>query len=364
MEFTSAAPTPTAWRGRRVLVTGHTGFKGTWLCARLLRLGATISGIALPPDGAHNLWREAGFERDVDSAFVDLRDADAAERAVAAARPEIVLHLAAQPLVRRGYREPILTYATNVLGTVHLLDAVRRRTNAAAVVVVTSDKVYLDRPVPGGYTESARLGGADPYSGSKAAAELVVETYRCAYFSEPGTPALATARAGNVIGGGDFSEDRLLPDYFRARESGRPLVVRRPDAIRPWQHVLDPLAGYVLLAEALQRDRTFASAWNFGPDEPAVAVRDVVGLFARAWGDDDPHGVRIEPSPEHESAVLEIDATASRTHLGWRSVWDTATATIKTAEWYRDYLHGTPASELVARDIEAFDARLARQSPE
>jgi CDP-glucose 4,6-dehydratase len=365
MPFTSAAPTPAAWRGRRVLITGHTGFKGSWLCARLLRLGARVSGVALPPEGARAIWRESGLQREVDSAYADLRDAEAAARAVAAAKPEIVLHLAAQPLVRRGYREPVLTYATNVMGTVHVLDAVRQTPAVACVVVVTSDKVYADEPVAGGYDESARLGGADPYSGSKAAAELVVETYRTSYFAAAGTPALGSARAGNVIGGGDFSEDRLLPDAFRAREADVPLVVRHPEAIRPWQHVLDPLNGYLLLAEALQRDPAFATAWNFGPDEPGVAVREVLAHFARGWGDADGRGTRDEPSPEHESARLEIDASRSRTRLGWSSVWDTARAVTATAAWYRDYLHGAPVDELIARDIAAFDATpVARSAPE
>ena len=350
-----AAPSPNAWRGRNVLVTGHTGFKGTWLCAQLVRLGARVSGIALPPEGPHNLWRSARLEREVDSHFVDVRDAAATERAVASIKPEIVLHLAAQPLVRRGYREPVLTYATNVMGTVHVLDALRRSPSAQAVVVVTSDKVYLDDPIPGGYTEAARLGGYDPYAGSKAAVELVVETYRASYWSSGNGPALASARAGNVIGGGDFSEDRLLPDFFRALEAGVPLVLRRPDAIRPWQHVLDPLAGYLILAETVARDPAAARGWNFGPDEPGVPVREVVAHFARSWGLAPDAGYRIEPSAEHESHVLEIDASASRSHLGWRSRWDTATAVARTAQWYRDYLGGAPAAELIARDIDAYE---------
>ena len=347
-------PSPSAWRGRRVLVTGHTGFKGTWLCAQLLRLGARVSGIALPPEGSHSVWRSAGLAAEVDSQFVDIRDDAATVRAIAALAPEIVLHLAAQPLVRRAYRDPVLTYATNVMGTVHVLDAIRRSGSAEAVVVVTSDKVYLDQPVDGGYAEGARLGGHDPYSGSKAAVELVVETYRASYWSGETGPAIASARAGNVIGGGDFSEDRLLPDFFRALEAGVPLVLRRPDAVRPWQHVLDPLAGYLLLAETVARDPAAARGWNFGPAEPGVRVRDVVEHFARSWGSADA-GFRIEPSPEHETHQLEIDATQSRAQLGWRSRWDTATAVARSAQWYREYLAGAPAAELIARDIDAYE---------
>jgi CDP-glucose 4,6-dehydratase len=351
----SSRPSPDAWRGRRVLVTGHTGFKGAWLCARLVRYGATVIGLALPPAGAHNLWTAAKLEKDVESHFADIRDLDATESVVAAANPEIVLHLAAQPIVRRGYREPVLTYATNVMGTVHVLDAVRRRTSAKAVVAVTSDKVYADAPLPHGYAEDARLGGADPYSGSKAAIELVVETYRTAYFSGGRGPALGSARAGNVIGGGDFSEDRLLPDFFRALEAERTLVVRQPDAIRPWQHVLDPLDGYLLLAEALQADpQRFSEAWNFAPDV-AAPVRDVLAYFAAAWGIAGGAAYTFEPSPEHETHRLEINAAKSREHLGWDGRWDVEGAVAQTATWYRDFLAGTPAADLVERDLLAHD---------
>jgi CDP-glucose 4,6-dehydratase len=320
----------------------------------LVRAGARVNGIALAPEGAHNLWSAAGLGAEVDSCIADLRDERATADAVAGARPEIVFHLAAQPIVRRGYREPVLTYATNVMGTVHLLEAIRRRSEARAVVVVTSDKVYADAPQPGGYAEDARLGGADPYAGSKAAAELVVETYRAAYCSGGRGPAVATARAGNVIGGGDFSADRLLPDFFRALEAAAPLAVRRPDAVRPWQHVLDPLAGYLTLAEALVRaPDTFAESWNFGPAD-AVPVRDVVAWFAQAWGSG--ADWRVEGGGEHETHRLEIDAAKSRRRLGWDARWGTRAAVERTAAWYRDYLGGAAAAGLIARDLDAFGA--------
>jgi len=353
-----ARPLPDAWRGRRVLVTGHTGFKGAWLCARLVRYGARVTGLALAPEGGHNLWSAAHLESDVESHFVDLRDLGATERAVADANPEIVLHLAAQPIVRRSYREPVLTYATNVMGTVHVLDSIRRYTSAKAVVIVTSDKVYADAPLAHGYAEDARLGGADPYSGSKAAAELIVETYRSAYFSGGRGPALASARAGNVIGGGDFSEDRLLPDFFRALEAGRQMVVRQPDAIRPWQHVLDPLAGYLQLAEALLKDpNRFEGPWNFAP-RVAAPVREVLAYFADAWGSAGAGAYRVEPSAEHETHRLEIDAAKSAEHLGWQTRWDVPTAVAQTARWYRDYLAGVPAAELIERDLQAHEDAL------
>jgi CDP-glucose 4,6-dehydratase len=346
---------PDAWRGRRVLVTGHTGFKGAWLCARLLTYGAHVTGIALPPEGAHNLWTAAQLERDVESHTVDVRDPDATSRAIAAAKPDVVFHLAAQALVRRGYREPVVTFDTNVMGTAHVLDALRRGAQVGAVVVVTSDKVYADAPVPAGYAEDARLGGADPYSGSKAATELIAETFRAAYFSGGRGPALATARAGNVIGGGDFSEDRLLPDFFRALEAKQQMVVRQPDAIRPWQHVLDPLAGYLQLAEALLKEPArFAQAWNFAPDV-AAPVRDVLGWFADACGVARDSAFRVEPSPEHETHRLEINAAKSREHLGWQPRWDVEAAVAQTATWYRDYLAGVSAADLIARDLLAHD---------
>jgi CDP-glucose 4,6-dehydratase len=219
--------------------------------------------------------------------------------------------------------------------------------------------VYADAPLAHGYAEDARLGGNDPYSGSKAAVELVVETYRAAYFSGGRGPAVASARAGNVIGGGDFSADRLLPDVFRALEAGRELIVRRPDAIRPWQHVLDPLAGYLQLAEALLREpERYAQAWNFAPAH-AAAVRDVLAWFAEAWGSAGGLGYRIEPSPEHETHRLEIDAAKSREQLGWQPRWDARAATAQTARWYRDYLAGVPAAELLARDLHEHEQPLA-----
>ncbi len=341
------------WRGRRVLVTGHTGFKGTWLCALLLRLGARVAGVALPPDTQPSLWAAAPYARHVDQRMVDVREAGALAAALSAARPATVFHLAAQALVRRGYAEPVETYATNVMGTVHLLEAVRRTASVENVVVVTSDKVYADRPRDAGYGENDRLGGADPYAGSKAAAELVVETYRAAYFASADAPRVATARAGNVIGGGDFAPDRLVPDAFRAFASRAPLVLRRPDAIRPWQHVLDPLHGYVTLARALAANRAPSSAYNFGPDA-ALRVRDVAERFVRALGANPFDAIRVEPAPEHETAVLAVDSSRARAELGWAPQWDAPRAVDATAAWYRDFLAGEDVEGLVERDLNAY----------
>jgi CDP-glucose 4,6-dehydratase len=342
------------WRGRRVLVTGHTGFKGTWLCALLLRRGAAVAGIALPPDTEPALWNLVRYASDVESLTIDVRDRDAVAAAVARLRPQTIFHLAAQPLVLRGYAEPVETYATNVMGTVHVLDAARRCESTQQIVVVTSDKVYADQPSAGGYAEDARLGGADPYAGSKAAAELVVETYRSAYFSHPGAARVASARAGNVIGGGDFAPNRLIPDAFRALERGEPLVVRRPDAVRPWQHVLEPLDGYLTLAEALTAGRARSNAYNFGPDAAERVDRVARRFLARIGANAD--ALVVEPSDAHETSLLAVDSTRARADLGWRPRWTTGEAVDATADWYRDYLTGEHAERLIARDAGAYYA--------
>ena len=343
------------WRGRRVLVTGHTGFKGAWLCALLLRRGATVCGLALPPATTPSLWALAPYASYVDERIVDVRNELGIEAAVTALRPQTIFHLAAQPLVRRGYADPVETYATNVMGTVHVLEAARHCTGLDSVVVVTSDKVYADAPRPGGYAEDARLGGADPYAGSKAAAELVAETYRSAFFSRRGAARIATARAGNVIGGGDFAPDRLIPDAYRAMVSGAPLILRNPQAVRPWQHVLDPLHGYLLLAEALASHRAGAGAFNFGPDATAN-VMEVVQQFVSAMGGNPASAIAVGPSSEHETAVLEVDSSRAKSALGWKPRWSASAAVELSAAWYRDFIGGVPAERLVARDVDAYYA--------
>jgi CDP-glucose 4,6-dehydratase len=342
------------WRGRRVLVTGHTGFKGTWLCALLLRRGAAVSGLALEPDTTPSLWALAPYAGEVDSRIVDVRDGDRVAATVAELRPQTIFHLAAQPLVRRGYAEPIATYATNVMGTVHLLDAARTAAGVEEIVSITSDKVYADDPQPNGYAEDARLGGADPYAGSKAAAELVVETYRSAFFSRAGAARVVSARAGNVIGGGDFAADRLIPDAYRAVEAGKPLVLRHPEAVRPWQHVLDPLHGYLALARAVAAGAAAHGSYNFGPAPVAVTVRDVVDRFMAAIGAPADRRIVVEPSAEHETAVLRVDSSRAQTELGWQPQLETHRAIDATAAWYRDFLAGESVGRLVARDIDAY----------
>jgi len=321
------------YAGRRVLVTGHTGFKGSWLALWLARLGAKVTGLALAPDTEPSHWNLLGL--DVDSRIVDIRDRDAVRSAVRAADPEIVFHMAAQPLVRRAYREPVETWATNVLGTAHMLDACRELTSLAAVVAITTDKCYENREWAWGYREIDRLGGHDPYSASKAGAELVVASYRRSFFDGPGRPGLATARAGNVIGGGDWSEDRLVPDLARASAAGGVLEVRSPQATRPWQHVLECLSGYLVLGQRLaQGGRQFAEAWNFGPEHQSNrTVAQVLEELRRHW----PaarwkHEAREHP---HEARLLQLDSSKAHALLGWHPVWSFEEGTAATAQWYR-----------------------------
>ena len=346
------------WRERRVLVTGHTGFKGSWLSLWLHRLGAKVSGIALPPPTSPSLFDAARVADGMRSSFIDLRDPREVATAVSAADPEIVLHLAAQSLVRQSYADPVETYATNVMGTVHLLEAVRRLQNLRAVVVVSSDKCYQNHEWLWGYRESDAMGGFDPYSSSKGCVELVTAAYRNAFFAERERGAMiATARAGNVIGGGDWARDRLIPDCLRAIEAGEVVRLRHPDAVRPWQHVLDPLAGYLALAERLHRgERDFAEAWNFGPsDEDARPVRWVVERFVRDWGG----GASWQADPAthpHEANYLKLDCSKARARLDWRSRWPLEVAIGKVSAWHRAFARGENMREFTLAQIGEFES--------
>ncbi len=346
---------PAFWRGRSVLLTGHTGFKGAWLSLWLQSLGARVVGLSLgEPPTEPSLYALARVgERMAGSVACDIRDSSALAAAVLAARPEIVIHMAAQPLVRRSFAAPRETYDTNVLGTVNLLDAVRACEGVRAVVIVTSDKCYEPSESQRGHREGDPLGGHDPYSSSKAAAELVTSAYRRSFFSDPDGPRVASARAGNVIGGGDWGEDRLVPDIVRAALAGETLRLRNPGAVRPWQHVLCPLGGYLLLAQALCESPEHARAWNFGPDaRDARTVEWVVGRFAELW----PGELRWERDEgEHpqETYYLRLDSSLARERLGWVPLLGLEAALGLTVEWYRAWVDGRDLREVTLAQIAA-----------
>lgn len=325
------------WQGKRVLVTGHTGFKGAWLTRWLVLSGADVAGYSLAPDSDPSLFELCGLSAQCKSTLGDVRDLAQLSDVVGSHRPEIVFHLAAQALVRRSYREPVNTYATNVLGTVNLLEALHQTRSARAIVVVTTDKCYENREWDWPYREVDSLGGRDPYSSSKACAELVAAAYRRSFFE---SGIVATARAGNVIGGGDWSEDRLLPDIVRGARDARSVLIRNPASTRPWQHVLEPLAGYRLLAERLwDEPRTFAEAWNFGPrDEGTKPVGQIAEQFVRALGAGSLELGTPDPSAPHEAGLLQLDAAKARTRLGWTPRLDIQGALQLTADWYKAYL--------------------------
>ncbi|HNQ04574.1 MAG TPA: CDP-glucose 4,6-dehydratase [Thiobacillaceae bacterium] len=347
---------PDFWRGKRVLVTGHTGFKGGWLVLWLRRLGAEICGVALPPSTNPSLFELARVAEGIDSHFCDIREAGRLTTLVHAARPEIILHLAAQPLVRASYRAPVATFASNVMGTVHVLDALRDLDSPRVALMVTTDKVYrnLEQPYP--YREDDALGGHDPYSASKAASEIVISSYRDAFLKERGV-AVASARSGNVIGGGDWSEDRLIPDAVRAWQADAVLEVRRPQAIRPWQHVLEPLHGYLRLAERLWRQPELAGAYNFGPHTfEAATVREVVELARWAYGRGE---VRYGDggSGPHEAGWLALETARARALLGVRPRWTLTGAVAHTMAWYQAQHAGADARELCLAEIARYEKR-------
>jgi CDP-glucose 4,6-dehydratase len=346
--------------GTRVLVTGHTGFKGSWLCEWLLGLGAEVTGIALEPDTEPSLFRLLGLERRLAGhRILDVRDHAALLATVREARPEIVLHLAAQPLVRLSYREPKATWDVNVGGTVNLLEAVRATPGVRACVVVTSDKCYENREQLWGYRESDAMGGHDPYSSSKGAAELAVASWRRAFLHDPTGCRLASARAGNVIGGGDWSPDRIVVDFVTAIAAGRPLRLRNPGATRPWQHVLEPLSGYLWLAARLldEDGPRFADGWNFGPADASVStVGDLANRLVAAWGSG-----RVETpgsaGQPHEAGLLKLDVSKAAALLGWHGLWDVQRTVTETVAWYRaHHTGGADLAGLTRHQIAAYTA--------
>lgn len=358
--------TPTSWAGRRVLVTGHTGFKGSWLSLWLHQLGAEVTGFALPPPTDPSLFEAARIDGLIDHVVGDVRDLAALTDVVARSRPEVIFHLAAQPLVRLSYDEPVETFATNVMGTVHAMEAARRVGGVGAFVCITTDKCYENREWVWPYRENEAMGGYDPYSSSKGCAELAVSAYRRSFFPTDaiaeGGMALASVRAGNVIGGGDWAADRLIPDLVRAFERGEAPAIRSPHAVRPWQHVLEALGGYLLIAERLLADEAlFADAWNFGPaEDDARPVSWIVDQMRAAWGRAGGQAAEAVPfvgSVPHEAGLLRLDCSKARAHLGWRPALPLGDALDWIVDWQRQVGAGDDARATTLRQIADYRTR-------
>lgn len=324
------------FRNRRVLVTGHSGFKGSWLALWLTSLGAEVSGISLRPETTPNHWDLLNLP--CDSHWLDIRNGEALDKAVQKISPELIIHMAAQPLVRRSYKDPLTTWQTNLNGTINLLEAAKKLPELKAILCITTDKCYENREWCWGYREIDPLGGHDPYSASKAAAEIAVASYRKSFFNAPDKALIASARAGNVIGGGDWSEDRILPDLVRAISSGKSLEIRSPRSTRPWQHVIDCLNGYLMLCQKLLEGRhDFAEAWNLGPDDSSNrTVAEILTLMQTYWPD--LHWHTTTAQQPHEAALLHLDSSKSRIKLGWKPIWNLEKTVLQTANWYKDFL--------------------------
>jgi CDP-glucose 4,6-dehydratase len=350
------------WRGKRVFLTGHTGFKGSWMSLWLQTMGAQVTGFALAPNTDPSLFEEARVAEGMVSIIGDVRDPALLQRVMADARPEIVIHMAAQPLVRYSYAHPVETYATNVMGSVHLLEAVRQVGGVRAVVMITSDKCYENREWVWGYRENEAMGGFDPYSNSKGCAELVTAAYRSSFFN-PSTyaqhgVAIASGRAGNVIGGGDWALDRLVPDIVRAIEQGREVVIRSPYAIRPWQHVLEPLSGYLQLAHKLYEEGAgFAEGWNFGPDEhESRPVGWIVEKLTEIWGDGASFRIDASQANVHEAHYLKLDCSKAHMRLNWRPRWNLFYTLGKIAEWHKSQQAGADMQAVTLSQIREYEA--------
>lgn len=337
------------------MLTGHTGFKGSWLSLWLHQMGAKVSGYSLEPPTKPSLFELCHLGQLVDSTIGDIRNAELLAQKMSAAGPEIVIHMAAQSLVRRSYQEPVETFSVNVMGTVNLLEAVRTTGSVRAVINVTTDKCYENKEWLWGYRENEPLGGHDPYSGSKACSELVTASYRTSFFGQDGNSpgvSVATVRAGNVIGGGDWSEDRLIPDCIRAMVKGEKIIVRNPGAQRPWQHVLEPLSGYLTLAEAMfHGDSAYAGAWNFGPDDRDMKpVEWIVKYMCREWGNEAGYTIAEEKGP-HEAGILKLDSTKARSRLGWHPRWNLEAALSRIIDWTKAYVRQDDLNEVCHKQI-------------
>lgn len=342
------------WLGKRVFLTGHTGFKGSWLSLWLQSMEAEIKGYALNPPTETNLFTVAKVGEQMESEIGDIRDLESLTKSMRAFNPDIVIHLAAQPLVRYSYQAPVETYSTNVMGTVNVLEAARKCRNLKAIVNITTDKCYENKEWLWGYREDEAMGGFDPYSSSKGCSELVTAAYRQSFFQNAGV-GLASARAGNVIGGGDWSSDRLIPDILKAFENNEPVIIRNPNSIRPWQHVLEPLSGYLMLAQALYENPSdYAEGWNFGSnDDDAKTVQFIVECLAAVWGDN-AHWILDAKNNPHEAHYLKLDSSKAKAHLAWQSAWRLQDALEKTVQWHQNFLSGTDMKFVSLSQIKAY----------
>ncbi len=343
------------YKGKKVLITGHTGFKGTWLCRMLVNAGATVTGYSLEPPTDPNLFELAGLEGKMTSVIGDIRDLDHLQEVFNTAKPEIVLHLAAQPIVRDSYKDPRYTYETNVMGTVNLLECVRKTPSVKSVLNVTTDKVYHNNEWCWGYREDEPLDGFDPYSNSKSCSELVTHSYINSFFDKLDSPAVSTARAGNVIGGGDFANDRIIPDCVRAMKAGRKIGVRNPYSTRPYQHVLEPLAVYLTIAQKQYEDKQCAGFYNVGPDDcDCVTTGELVDLFCKTWGDGAAWENQAEENAPHEANFLKLDCSKIKAIFGWKPRWHMAECMEMVCRFSKVWLNGGDIPEEMDREIKEF----------
>ncbi|MFN3998111.1 CDP-glucose 4,6-dehydratase [Algoriphagus sp.] len=343
------------WKGKRVFLTGHTGFKGSWLSIWLSSMGSIVKGYSLAPNTTPSLFESAGVESLLESQIGDIRDLNSLSKSMKDFNPDILIHMAAQPLVRLSYLEPVETYITNVIGTVNVLESARQCPNLKAIVSVTTDKCYENKEWVWGYREDEAMGGFDPYSSSKGCAELVTSAYRRSFFSNSNSPALASARAGNVIGGGDWALDRLIPDAIRAFEIGEPVIIRNPLATRPWQHVLEPLSGYLMLAESLySKGHEFAQAWNFGPEEKdCKSVEWILDELVKVWGKGAAWELDENPQP-HEARFLKLDCSKAKTLLKWEPKWGISEVLEKIKNWNTQFYATADMKEYCLSEIESY----------
>lgn len=343
------------YKNKKVFITGHTGFKGTWLARILLLAGADITGYSLESPTNPSIFEQSTTAMHIKSITGDVRNADKLKKSMLGAKPDIVLHLAAQPIVRTSYKDPVGTYETNVMGTVNILEAIRSCSSIKSFVNVTTDKVYLNKEWVWGYRENEELCGYDPYSNSKSCSELVTYSYRNSFFADENAPSVSTARSGNVIGGGDYATDRIIPDCIRAVESGKEIILRNSNSTRPYQHVLECLRGYLTLAKAQYEDKSFAGSYNFGPDEEScVSTGELATLFCNAWGENAVWKNISEANAPHEANFLKLDCSKSKSVLNWHPKWKIKQAVEKIVEWEKTVQNGTPAAEITDRQIKEY----------